>query len=156
MKWNIGLTTTLFTLSAFLFIPQVSSKVINIVPAASAQTLTNSSAKCDNSTLKGTYTGKLTGWVTNNSVHAPYASVGSFVANGQGFLQGRDTLSLDGVISSRTPTATYTINPDCTGNITSQQAGGLKFVLHPDGSKLTIISDVSTTTINGTAERLYK
>jgi hypothetical protein len=155
MKRNIGLTT-LFTLSAFLFIPQVSSNVANIMPAASAQTLTVSGAKCSNDTLKGTYSVSLTGWITNGSVRVPYASVGTFVANGEGFLQGTDTVSLDGVISPRTVTATYTINPDCTGTATSQQAGSFSFAISPDGSKATNISTVSGTTVTGISERLYK
>jgi len=155
MKWNIGLTT-IFTLSAFLFIPQISSKVTNVVPTASAQTLTVTANKCDVTTLKGTYSVSLTGWITNNSVRVPYASVGTFVADGQGFLQGTDTVSVDGVITPRTVTATYIINPDCTGTATSQQAGSFNFAIQSDGSKATNISTVPTTTITGISERLYK
>ncbi len=155
MKSKIALTT-LFTLSAFLFIPQAGSRFTNIMPPASAQLSMLNASRCNNSILKGTYVVNLTGWVNNDSERVPYALVANVVADGQGLVAGTGTASLDGVISPLDITATYTVNPDCTGIGISEQVGSYKFVISPDGSKAINISDVPTTTVTGTSERISR
>jgi hypothetical protein len=167
MKSKIALTT-LFTLSAFLFVPQAGSKFTNLMPAASAEIpfpeiinnissqIPSPSRSCNNSLLKGTYIVNLTGWVTNGSERVPYALVANVVADGKGLAEGTSTVSLDGVISSQPLIGAYTVNPDCTGIGTSEQAGSFQFVISPDGSKAINIITSPSATITGTSERVSR
>jgi hypothetical protein len=57
------------------------------------------------------------------------AFVGRLTADGEGTFCGVDTISREGVILHRTYTATYTVNPDCTGSYEADTSLG---VVHAD------------------------
>lgn len=47
--------------------------------------------------------------------------------DGAGNVSGSDTISLDGTVTKRTFTGTYTMNADCTGSMTLQYSNNQSF-----------------------------
>ena len=81
-------------------------------------------------------------------------------ADGNGNVTGSGTSSLNGVISFPVITATYTLNSDCTGTLTSVPAGlSQNFVLKDNGSQVFFIvtaHPAGAATISGEARRISK
>jgi hypothetical protein len=89
--------------------------------------------QCSNDTLKGTYM-SLTQSGTLNDV--PIAQVNRLVADGMGGISGSGTVVVNGVASSVVIAATYNINSDCTGTLTSVPAGlSEDFVIRENGTR---------------------
>jgi len=85
---------------------------------------------CSLETFKGTYALFGEGMVTAQIPGFPpppvlFAHNGIFTADGAGNFSGEDTASFDGVIVPGTFTATYAINPDCTGSAVITDSLGL-------------------------------
>lgn len=109
MKRHINWTNLLAFL-AVLLIPGIALKDTGIIPAVHAQSQNN--AKCSEATVKGSYVIQLTGWVGEGSARVPYASAGTYMADGKGNLSGVDTVVIDGGEPiKRTVSATYTVDP---------------------------------------------
>jgi hypothetical protein len=72
---------------------------------------------CSLATLKGAYAYEVKGeiFAASGAEAVELAGVGLFVADGKGHSTGHDWASLNGAGTPRTLTATYTIEPDCTG-----------------------------------------
>lgn len=124
-----------------------------VVPTAHAQSL--SPATCSLATVNGSYVIQLTGWVETGASRKPYASAGTFIADGKGNLSGTDTVVIDGGTPiPRTVTATYTVNPTtCTGTAVSQAAGTFNFFILGNGKEILNISTTPGTTITGVSKR---
>ena len=116
----------------------------------------DSQDQCSQDTLKGTYMSEQQG--TLNGL--PFTQVNRAVADGIGGLTGSGTAVANGVVSFPVFTATYTINSDCTGTVTSVPAGlSQNFVVKEDGSQVFIITTAhpaGVATISGEAVRLSK
>src|SRR5271169_4014981 len=66
---------------------------------------------CESATLTGAYGYLMTGQVFNSTVgFIPFNDSGSLTWNGNGKVAGSSTLNVDGGITSRTLTGTYTVN----------------------------------------------
>lgn len=143
----------LSALLAALLIPATTAIASGILSPAQAKPQVTS--KCSLATVKGAYAIQLTGWVGAGVNRVPYASTGSFVADGNGFLQGVDTVVIDGGQPfQRTVTATYTVDPNtCTGSAVSPAAGTFDFVILQNGRKIINISTTPGTTVTGFSER---
>lgn len=119
-------------------------------PAARAQ-------QCTQDTLEGPYmstqSGTLNGW--------PYAQVNRIVSDGQGSVTGSGTAVANGVVTViPLITATYTVNSDCTGTLTSVPAGlSQNFVIKENGSQVFFIvtaHPAGPATLSGEARRISK
>ena len=79
---------------------------------------------CDASSFEGGYGYALSGYSYDAQGNLyVLAGAGRMVADGKGGVTGADTFSLDGTISRRTYTGTYSMNADCTGSMVLQVPG---------------------------------
>jgi hypothetical protein len=100
--------------------------------ASSAQAASKS---CSNATLSGNYGATITGTVSGS----PLAELDLVSANGKGSFSGTGTLSFNGSISTVTISATYTINPNCSGSATFTDGTTQNFVITTDGTEVMFI-----------------
>ena len=139
------------------FIPALATGItlasMSIVPVAHAQIQT--SARCFLATVKGSYAIQLTGWYGTGANRIPYASAGTFIADGNGYLSGTETVVLDGAAPiQQTVTANYTVNPaTCTGAATATDGRTFNFFILQNGKEITNISTTPGTTITGVSKR---
>ncbi len=112
---------------------------------------------CNLASLKGPYAYNVTGSVdtpTGTEV-ADIAAVGLAVSDGKGHITGHDWASTNGATTARTVSATYTVDPDCTGTaqIVFTPGGPAKvfFALADEGRVLKVISTDSGSVISGDA-----
>jgi hypothetical protein len=76
---------------------------------------------CSTATLQGAYGYTVTGFFPGG---VPFAAVGKIVFNGSGLVTTTRTLSNGGtIVRADTGSGTYSLNADCTGSFTIQQAG---------------------------------
>jgi hypothetical protein len=112
--------------------------------------------QCSQATLNGAYMSTQSG--TLNGL--PLVQVNRIVSDGQGGFAGSGTVVVNGVVSTVAITATYTVNSDCTGTLTSVPAGlSQNFVVKDDGSQVFFIvtaHPAGAATIAGEAVRLSK
>jgi hypothetical protein len=110
--------------------------------------------QCSNATMKGTYVASATGTVGSAPAFSPIATVGLVIYNGDGTgVSVFSTKTVGGQTStSSNVTATFTVNPDCTGSKTIG-ATTFNFVITPDGSKITFIVTNPGVTLMGTGVR---
>ena len=125
--------------------------------ALSAPAWADPPGQCSVSTLNGAYMSEQSG--TLNGL--PLVQVNRIVADGQGGFTGSGTVVVDGVVTIiPLITATYTVNSDCTGTLTSVPAGlSQNFVVKDDGSQVFFIvtaHPAGVATISGEAVRLSK
>jgi hypothetical protein len=116
-------------------------------PAARAQ-------GCSPATLMGPYMSTQSGTLNG----APYAQVNRIRSNGIGVITGSGTTVANGVVSFPIITATYTVNPDCTGTLTSVPAGlSQNFVIKENGEEVFFIvtaHPAGPATISGEAKKI--
>lgn len=112
--------------------------------------------QCSPATLQGAYMSEQRGTL----IGLPYTQVNRIVSDGLGSVTGSGTAVLDGVVSFPVITATYTINSDCTGTLTSVPAGlSQNFVIKDNGSQIFFIvtaHPAGPATISGEARRISK
>ena len=113
--------------------------------------------QCSASTLKGPYMSEQSG--TLNGL--PRTQVNHIVSDGIGGITGSGTLVVNGVVTViPVITATYTVNSDCTGTLTSVPAGlSQNFLIKDDGSTVFFIvtaHPAGAATISGEAQRISK
>jgi hypothetical protein len=86
--------------------------------------------------------------------------VNRLVADGMGGISGSGTVVVNGVASSVDITATYTIDSDCTGTLTSVPAGlSQNFVIRENGTQVFFIvtaHPAGSATIAGEAVRVSR
>jgi len=115
---------------------------------------------CSDATLKGQYAATITGTVTVSGVLVPFARLAIFTADGKGNISGTGTDVVDGSVSTDLPlTATYTINSDCSGTITTASGVTNNLAIKQDGSEVQMIftsvaADLSPATITGLAKNV--
>jgi len=130
-----------------------------LLPATRAQSsemASDSPRECGPGTLKGAYMSEQRGDLNG----LPLVQVNRIVADGQGGFTGSGTVVVNGVVSTVAITATYTVNSDCTGTLTSVPAGlSQNFVVKEDGSQVFFIvtaHPAGAATLAGEAVRLSK
>jgi len=114
------------------------------------------SERCSLATLNGAYVWSADGEVqSTGSTKGPFAVAGTQVFDGRGHAHGFYSRSLNGKISSRVSfTATYTLNPDCTGTHMATDITGT--VVHndmyslPSGSRVTFLQTDPGVVFSGT------
>lgn len=109
--------------------------VLLLVPQAQAGDDTG----CSNASVQGGY--GFTGSTNAIVGIGPSAAVASFTADGNGNIVGKITQSFNGLIVRETFTATYTVNPDCTGSATavlqpSGRTAHVNFVVVDEGNQV--------------------
>src|SRR5437762_11502631 len=116
-----------------LVLTALALAALALSPAAWAQSsATESEAQdqCTSATLQGTYMSEQRGTLTG----LPYTQVNRIVSDGNSSITGTGTAVLDGVVSYPVITATYSVNSDCTGSLTSVPPGlSQDFVIRDNG-----------------------
>ena len=131
-----------------------------VLPAAWAQSsemASDSPSQCGPGTLKGTYMSEQRGDLNG----LPVTQVNRIVSDGMGGITGNGTIVVNGVVTViPLITATYTVNSDCTGTLTSVPAGlSQNFVIKDDGSTVFFIvtaHPAGAATLAGEAVRISK
>jgi hypothetical protein len=140
------------TSKQLIILTALALAALALSPAAWA----NPPDQCSQATLNGAYMSSQSG--TLNGL--PLVQVNRIVADGQGGFTGSGTVVVNGVVSTVAITATYTVNSDCTGTLTSVPAGlSQNFVVKDDGSQVFFIvtaHPAGAATISGEAVRLSK
>jgi hypothetical protein len=105
-----------------------------VVPAANAQ-------ECNNATLTGNYGFTFSGFVKDHGRTVPFAGNGLATLDGAGDLSATVTASENGNLSTFPYTATYVVNADCTGSVTSTSGGAnFSFVIVAGGKELLAVN----------------
>jgi hypothetical protein len=138
------------------------ARVILPLPAILLATSLNSNAQpvthiCKSATLTGAYAYLMTGQVfTTTAGFIPFTDSGSLTWNGKGGVTGSSTLNVDGAITSRILTGTYTVNSDCTGSLTYTdnlgKSGSINMVIIGSGTEIQFLETDSGTVISGNAK----
>jgi hypothetical protein len=114
-----------------------------VVASASTQRGARATEGCTNHSLRGAY-----GFASDGQAFGPagteiadIAAAGRIVFDGHGNLTGRETESLNGVITMPSLSGTYTVLPDCTGTATvhNGQTAHLRFMLVEGGQEVNVI-----------------
>jgi hypothetical protein len=108
---------------------------------------------CSLATIEGAYGSRQTGTLNGQ----PVAQLNRVVSNGKGRFVGSGTVVVDGVVTTTSFTATYTVNPDCTGTFTSSSGVTENLITKVDGSFVQFIvtsHPAGAATISGDATRL--
>jgi hypothetical protein len=106
----------------------------SLVPAASAQ-------QCTAATLTGSSGFTFSGFVKDHGRNVPFAGTGISASDGAGNISATITASENGDIETFPYTATYVVNPDCTGSATSTNGGAnFSFVIVGGGKEVLGVS----------------
>ncbi len=124
----------------------------------SVQPVARAQSGCTNASLKGSYGYVINGFFYDQDLNqGVYAEAGGLVADGNGALTGVSTSNVDGTVQrGQKFSGTYTINADCSGNMTltdaSGNAMGLRDIVLTNGGKQVAMVDADTNIIiSGTA-----
>jgi uncharacterized protein (TIGR03437 family) len=79
---------------------------------------------CNNGSVSGSYLSSAAGFGVSPGVLTPAAYSGSLAISGGGSLQGADAISQGGVVRSRTFTANFSVNSDCSASEAVQDSLG--------------------------------
>ena len=120
-----------------LVLTALALAALALLPAAWAQSNdTDVTTQCGPSTLKGTYMSSQSG--TLNAL--PFAQVNRIVSDGVGGITGTGTAVANGVVTSVVITATYTVDSDCNGTLSSVPPGlSQNFVIKENGNQVFFI-----------------
>jgi hypothetical protein len=98
---------------------------------------------CSVETLKGTYIFEYTGFTIDDGEHVPFSAGGLEYYNGDGTMRGVFSGVDGGVVEDLEYTGTYTVNPDCTSELTTNDPifGESHYdqFLDPDGQRFTFV-----------------
>ena len=111
---------TIFSLVVF------ASMLVGAAPNAQA-------GNCTNATLQGGY-GFFAG-VIMLPAGTPRSILGVITFDGKGTFTTNLTFNTNGVISQATDTGPYNVNPDCTGQLTTNGGTGIVDIVIVDGGK---------------------
>lgn len=107
---------------------------------------------CDLSSLSGAYGYSASGFVANGQGTGTFSGAGRFVADGNGGLTIKDTVSQSGAITrTQKYSGRYTVNADCTGSISLN--GYYDFVLVNNNTELHMVGTDQGSSITGTAKK---
>lgn len=119
-------------------------------------TASTAHASCSQASLKGAYAvsgqGTLVASVAGIPAPAPWAESSLAIFNGAGTFSGKGTVNIGGVVLNVIFTGAYTVNPDCTGDVTINTnlgltvhhvivviGGGQKFIETESDSNLAVV-----------------
>ena len=112
--------------------------------------------QCSPATLNGAYMGRSSGTL----IGLPYTTLNRIVFDGNGSATGSGTSVLNGVVSFPVIAATYSVNADCTGTLTSVPPGlSQDFLVKEDGIQvffIVISHPAGLATVSGEAVRIPK
>ena len=104
---------------------------------------------CSVATLKGSYGLIYSGFSamgTHGSPQFPIAATGVIAFDGAGNASGSFTISFNGKTTTGNPyIATYTVNPDCSGLLTSTDADSAAFSIVSGGAEV-LATDITPST----------
>lgn len=105
---------------------------------------------CSVATLSGNYGVTFSGFSVDNNTSVPFYGEGLLTFDGQGNLSGPVNFSLNGVPTLNTPyTATYTVNPDCTGLLSGTNGSdSFAFVILGHGAEVLATDTSAPDTLN--------
>lgn len=114
---------------------------------------------CTNSSYKGRYAFRGTGFITSaGAAPEPFAVVGHFKADGKGNITGSQTRNFKSAIVRETYTETYAVNPDCTGSSQKMTSKGIKtnwdFVISDRANTILAIETDANNVVTLRAERM--
>jgi hypothetical protein len=131
MKRTLGAVLALAVLAVLVFLTPLSK---HLVPAVHAQ------SGCTNATLTGNYGFTFNGFTRPSKTHGastPFAGAGVMTLDGAGNASAKFSYSYDGMIGYSPYTATYTVNPNCTGAMTSTDGNAnMSFVIVSGGAEV--------------------
>ena len=108
---------------------------------------------CAVNAFSGPYTYAISGWIYVSGVPVPYADAGRIVADGNGNITGKSTLSSGGEIFRRTLTGTYTVNAGCAGTVAISDnlgnSGTLAMTLVNSGQQALFLNTTPNTVVTG-------
>jgi len=110
-----------------------------VLPAA------GNAQSCSNASLNGTYVTTIHGQILAGPAAGIVDGIALATFDGQGNMTQIDTVSHNGVVAQvwRPGTATYTVNPNCTGSMTLVNAGSpplnLVFIIDRHGKTIHIV-----------------
>jgi hypothetical protein len=121
----------------------------------------NAVAKCSKATLDGTYLFAHDGVVTEGPDKGPFAIAGMEKYDGNGKVTGVVSANFNGNVDRHVSfDATYTVNANCTGTVTSGPTQAQDVFIAPDGSMFTFVQTKPPETVTsgfelqGTAKRV--
>jgi hypothetical protein len=145
------------TIAKAFTIAAVTALALGVVPTANAH-----DKGCSNTTLKGTFGHKSTGFITAPAALAgPLAHVSTISFDGNGAFTATGIVSQNGnIIDPVTETGTYTVNPDCTGTYTSELSplgitAHVFFVIDDSGNEFQLIETDPGTVLTGVTRRQF-
>lgn len=105
---------------------------------------------CSVATLRSNYGVTFSGFLVDNNTSAPFYGEGLLTFDGQGSLSGPINFSLNGVPTLDSPyTATYTVNPDCTGLLNGTNGSdSFAFVILGHGAEVLATDTSAPDTLN--------
>ena len=131
MKRIVSALSGLVVLAAIVVATTVSNHDVRSVHAQSG---------CSLATLNGNYGLLYSGFSpkgTHGSPRFPIAAAGVITFDGAGNASGSFTISFDGKTTTGNPyNATYTVNPDCSGVLTSTDADSAAFSIVSGGAEV--------------------
>ena len=125
-----------------------------VLPAA------GNAQSCSNASLNGTYVFTIHGQILAGPAAGIVDGIALATFDGQGNMTQIDAVSHNGVVAQvwRPGTATYTVNPNCTGSMTLVNAGSpplnLVFIVAKQGKEIHVVVTNPGTAITSDATRL--
>jgi hypothetical protein len=133
------------TMNSAISVTAIGMFVLLMAPRAKAM------PPCSNRTLRGAYGATITGTIAG----LPFAELDLVSANGKGGFSGTGTVSYNGSVSTVTFTATYSINPDCSGSASLSTGVTQNLVIKADGTEALFIGTSSPDAqVTGDAKQL--
>jgi hypothetical protein len=106
---------------------------------------------CSDKDLSGNLGATLGGEIAGN----PFVALDSVTADGNGGFSGKGTISFDGAVSTVSFTASYSINPDCSGSISFSNGATQNLVVVGKDSEVRFIrTDNPDAVVTGIANEL--
>jgi hypothetical protein len=131
-----------------LAVPVTALAVLSLVTPAVAR----DGRKCSNATLNGSYSATIIGTLGGQ----PFAELDLVTSTGIGAFTGNGTLSMNGVISPVSFTATYTVNSDCSGSASLSTGVTQNFNIKSDGSEVMLVATTPGATATGDAKQVVR
>lgn len=141
MRQIVSAILALAVLATLVIVTATSKRGVRAVYAESG---------CSVATLNGNYGVTFSGFSVDNNMSAPFYGEGLLTFDGQGNLSGPINFSLNGVPTLNTPyTATYTVNPDCTGLLNGTNGSdSFAFVILGHGAEVLATDTSAPDTLN--------
>jgi hypothetical protein len=135
--------------SASLGLAAVAAVIVATTMSTDRVRTVHAQSGCSLAMLKGSYGLLYSGFSAqraNGSAQFPIAATGVIAFDGAGNASGSFTISFNGKTTTGNPyNATYTVNPDCSGLLTSTDADSAAFAIVSGGAEV-LATDVTAAT----------